>query len=392
MENNENENRLNLQAPVMQNVEAFSLNEELDEHAAKLKDIELGPLKDLMLYDDAISDIMVNGPDKIFVEKNGRIELSSAKFESTRQLEQVIDNILSPVGRHIGPESPLVDARLPDGSRVNVVIPPISLIGPMISIRKYPKNKLTVSDLLRFNSISPEMAEFLKICVMARKNIVVAGGTGSGKTTLLNILSSFIPDSARIITIEDAAELQLHKEHVGKLEAQPPDIDGKGEVTIRQLVINALRMRPDRIVVGECRGGEALDMLQAMNTGHDGSLTTIHGNSCRDILNRIETMVLMAGVELPLSAIREQVASAIDIIVHISRFPGGTRNVVSITEINGMEGNVITMTEIFNFVQTGVTSDWKVRGKYSATGVIPTFLNDVRQMGIEVNMGMFEKK
>ncbi|MGM0441841.1 MAG: CpaF family protein [Elusimicrobiota bacterium] len=353
--------------------------------------VDLGPLNKLML-NDRISDVLVNGCEDVFVEKEGRLYQTDVSFDTEEQLMEVIENILRPLGKRVSEENPMCDGRLPDGSRVNIVIPPITLEGAMISIRKFTKKKLTMTDLLRFNSISEKMAKFLKLSVVARKNIIVSGGTGSGKTTLLNILSSFIPEGARIITIEDAAELQLHKDHIGRLESRPPDIDGKGEIKIRHLVINALRMRPDRIIVGECRGGEALDMLQAMNTGHDGSLTTIHANAPRDMLNRLETMVLMAGMDLPTKAIRDQIMGAVDLIVHVSRYPGGSRKVNSIMEVTGMEGNVITMAEIFKFKQTGIEKGQKVVGEFKPTGVIPTYLNDMRELGMDVDMGIFKKK
>ncbi len=362
-----------------------------DEKYVQDHNVDLGPLNKLML-NDRISDILVNGSEDVFVEKEGRLYSTDISFESEEQLMKIIRNILRPLGKRVSEENPMCDGRLPDGSRVNVVIPPITLEGPMLSIRKFTKKKLTMSDLLRFNSISEKMAKFLKLCVLARKNIIVSGGTGSGKTTLLNILSSFIPEGARIITIEDAAELQLHKDHIGRLESRPPDIDGKGEIEIRHLVINALRMRPDRIIVGECRGGEALDMLQAMNTGHDGSLTTIHANAPRDMLNRLETMVLMAGMDLPTKAIRDQVVGAVDVIVQVSRFPGGSRKVTSIMEVTGMEGNVITMAEIFKYKQTGMGKGKKVEGEFNPTGVIPTFLNEMRDLGLETDMEVFKRK
>lgn len=351
--------------------------------------VDLGPLNNLML-NDRISDILVNGPDKTFIEEAGQLYETDVKFENIEQLNKVIDNILSPLGKYINESAPMRDARLPDGSRVNIIIPPISLIGPMISIRKFTKKKLTIDDLLRFKSLDGNLAKFFKMCVIERKNIIISGGTGSGKTTLLNILSSFIPDESRIITIEDTAELQLHKKHIGKLEARPADIHGEGEITIRQLVINALRMRPDRIVIGECRGGEALDMLQAMNTGHYGSLTTIHANTPRDMLNRLETMVLMAGVELPVKAIREQVVGAIDIIIHVSRFAGGDRKVASVIEVTGMEGDIITIAEIFCFNLTGIDNGRAI-GRFEPTEVIPTFLSDRKVMEIDVDMEIFKK-
>jgi len=320
-----------------------------------------GPIEPL-LADETITEIMVNGPDRIYIERKGKIEKVNAAFESDEHLMRIIDRIVAPLGRRIDESSPYVDARLPDGSRVNAIIPPLSLVGPVLTIRKFARIPLTIENMIDFGTITPEAMEFLKACVIARLNIIVSGGTGSGKTTFLNILSGFIPDDERIITVENAAELQLRQEHVITLESRPPNIEGKGEVSIRDLVINCLRMRPDRIVVGECRGGEALDMLQAMNTGHDGSLTTAHSNSPRDTLARLETMCLMAGMDLPLRAIREQVASAVDLIVHQERMKDGSRKVVNITEVQGMEGDVIVMSDLFAFEQTGIESG-KVIGR-----------------------------
>jgi pilus assembly protein CpaF len=331
-----------------------------------------GPIEPL-LKDDTVTEIMVNGPKQVWVERNGKLEKTSIQFDDDEHVMRIIDRIVSPLGRRIDESSPMVDARLPDGSRINAVIPPISLVGPCLTIRKFSRDPLTVDDLIRFGTMTPEIAQFLKACVEARLNIVVSGGTGSGKTTLLNVLSSFIPGDERIVTIENAAELQLRQEHVVTLESRPPNIEGKGEVTIRDLVINALRMRPDRIVVGECRGGEALDMLQAMNTGHDGSMTTIHSNSPRDTLHRLETMVLMAGMDLPVRAIREQIASALDLIIHMARLKDGSRKIVAITEVQGMEGDVIVLQDIFVFEQTGYENG-KVIGRIKPTGVRPKFV------------------
>ncbi len=331
-----------------------------------------GPIEPL-LKDDTVTEIMVNGPKQVWVERNGKLEKTSIQFDDDEHVMRIIDRIVSPLGRRIDESSPMVDARLPDGSRINAVIPPISLVGPCLTIRKFSRDPLTVDDLIRFGTMTPEIAQFLKACVEARLNIVVSGGTGSGKTTLLNVLSSFIPGDERIVTIENAAELQLRQEHVVTLESRPPNIEGKGEVTIRDLVINALRMRPDRIVVGECRGGEALDMLQAMNTGHDGSMTTIHSNSPRDTLHRLETMVLMAGMDLPVRAIREQIASALDLIIHMARLKDGSRKIVAITEVQGMEGDVIVLQDIFVFEQTGYENG-KVLGRIKPTGVRPKFV------------------
>ena len=346
-----------------------------------------GPLQPL-LEDDTITEIMVNGAKNIYVERRGKIERAPISFESDDHIMRIIERIVAPLGRRIDESNPYVDARLPDGSRVNAVIPPISLIGPVLTIRKFFKTPLTVQDLIRFGSITQEAVEFLRACVVARLNIVISGGTGSGKTTLLNILSGFIPGDERIITIENAAELQLRQEHVVPLESRPPNIEGKGEVTIRDLVINALRMRPDRIIVGEVRGGEALDMLQAMNTGHEGSMTTAHSNSPRDTLARLETMSLMAGMELPVRAIREQIASAIDLIVHQERMRDGSRKVVAITEVSGMEGDVITMTDLFVFENMGYR-EGKVHGRLRPTGLRPKFMDKIEAAGIRLPASIF---
>lgn len=315
--------------------------------------IGFGPLQPL-LDDESVTEVMVNGPKNIYVERKGKLTRVPIAFESDEHVMRIIDRIVAPLGRRIDESSPTVDARLPDGSRVNAVIPPISLVGPTLTIRLFSKTPFTVQDLINFGSITPESIQFLKACVEARLNIVVSGGTGSGKTTMLNILSGFIPGDERIVTIENAAELQLRQEHVVTLESRPPNIEGRGEVTIQNLVVNSLRMRPDRIVVGEIRDGAALDMLQAMNTGHDGSMTTAHSNGPRDTLSRIETMTLMAGYELPVRAIREQIASAIDLIVHAERLRDGSRKIVNITEVAGMEGDVVTLTDLFIFEQTGL--------------------------------------
>lgn len=333
----------------------------------------LGPL-DPLLRDDTITEVMVNGPKQVYVERKGKLIKTDVTFQNNEHVMRILERIIAPLGRRLDESSPMVDARLPDGSRVNAVIPPIAIKGPTITIRKFSKKPLTIEDLIRFGSMTPKTAEFLKGCVEARLNIVVAGGTGSGKTTLLNVLSNFIPDDERIITVENAAELQLNKEHVVTLESKPANIEGKGEVSIRDLVMNCLRMRPERIVVGECRGGEALDMLQAMNTGHDGSLTTAHANSPKDTISRLETMCLMAGMDLPLRAIREQIASAVNLIVQQERMKDGSRRVVSITEVDGMEGDVIKMNEVFRFEQTGLDENGKVMGSLRPTGVQPRFL------------------
>lgn len=348
----------------------------------------LGPITPL-LEDDSVSEIMVNGPNNVYVERGGRIERARVCFRSADHVMHIIERIVSPLGRRIDEASPMVDARLPDGSRVNAIIPPLSLVGPCITIRKFSREPFTIDDLVRFGTLTREMAQFLEGCVKARLNIVVSGGTGSGKTTTLNVLSSFIPPDERIVTIEDAAELQLRQEHVVTLEARPPNLEGKGAITIRDLVRNALRMRPDRIVVGEVRSGEALDMLQAMNTGHDGSLTTGHANSPRDMLARLETMVLMAGMDLPLRAIREQIASAVDLIVHQARLRDGSRKITHLTEVQGMEGDIITMQDIYVFEQTGVDEQGRVVGRFKATGIRPKFLERFESMGIPLPSGMF---
>ncbi|HVC34785.1 MAG TPA: CpaF family protein [Chloroflexota bacterium] len=339
-----------------------------------------GPIEPL-LADDSVTEIMVNGPKLVFVERKGRIEKAPVSFQDDQHVMRIIDRIISPLGRRCDESQPLVDARLPDGSRVNAIIPPLALTGPTITIRKFSRNPLTVDDLVKFGSLSSETADFLQACVRARLNIVVSGGTGSGKTTLLNVLSSFIPPEERIVTMEDAAELQLRQEHVITLEARPPNIEGKGRITIRDLVINALRMRPDRIIVGECRSGEALDMLQAMNTGHDGSLTTAHSNGPRDTLARLETMVLMAGMELPLRAIREQIASALNLIVHQSRMRDGSRRVVNITEVVGMEGDTIVTQDLFVFEQAGF-DDGRIQGQLKPTGIRPRFTTQLEAANI----------
>jgi len=351
----------------------------------------LGPIEDF-LRDPTITEVMINGPAKIYVERNGKISLTNKRFSSVDELMNVIQRIVIPLGRRVDEASPMVDARLPDGSRVNVIIPPLSLVGPTVTIRKFEKELFTFSDLIHMGSITAEIVEFLRVCVLLRKNIIISGGTGTGKTTLLNIVSGFVPRDERIITIEDAAELRLPQEHVISLEARPPNIEGKGQVTIRQLVINSLRMRPDRIVVGECRGGEALDMLQAMNTGHDGSLTTIHANSPRDCLTRLETLVLMAGMDLPVSAIREQIVAAIDIIVQLSRFSDGSRKVVEVCEITGREQDNIVMSTLFKFVQTGLGEKGKVQGRFVPTGVMPTFIDELKAKGIVLDLNIFRRK
>ncbi len=346
-----------------------------------------GPLQPL-LEDDSITEIMVNGPYQVYIERKGKIYKTNIKFEDDEHVMRIIERIVAPLGRRVDESSPYVDARLPDGSRVNIVIPPIALNGPTITIRKFFRIPLTADDLVRLGSITPEALMYLEAAVKARLNILVAGGTGSGKTTLLNILSGFIPNDERIITIENAAELQLQQEHVVRLESRPPNIEGKGEITIRQLVINSLRMRPDRIIVGEVRGGEALDMLQAMNTGHEGSMTTLHSNSPRDALSRLETMCLMAGMDLPVRAIREQIASAIDVIVFTQRMRDGSRKVVSISEITGMEGDVIQMMDIFVFEHSGYR-EGKVHGRLKPTGLRSKYMDRFRAAGIFLPPSVF---
>jgi pilus assembly protein CpaF len=352
--------------------------------------IGLGPLEEL-LADDTVSEIMVNRFDEIYVERSGRLMKHPLTFTGDRAVLGVIERIVAPLGRRIDESSPMVDARLKDGSRVNAIIPPLALKGACLTIRKFSKRKLEATDLVKFGSLSPDMAKFLEVCVVSRKNAIVSGGTGSGKTTLLNILSNFIPFSERIITVEDAAELKLHHEHLISLESRPPNVEGKGAVQIRDLVKNTLRMRPDRIVVGECRGAEALDMLQAMNTGHEGSLTTLHANTPRDALARLETLVLMAGMDLPLVAIREQICSAVDIIVQQTRFSCGTRMVTSITEITGMESGKIQLQEIFRFHNQGYTGDDnKVRGIFTGCDMVPSFYEDLRAAGQDLDMNIFK--
>ena len=351
--------------------------------------LRLGPLEDL-LADDSVTEIMVNGPHQVYVERGGRLQLTDLQFSDDASVLAIIERIVAPLGRRIDESQPYVDARLKDGSRVNAIIPPLSLIGPSITIRKFAKKKLTVDDFIRFGTWNADAAKFMEVCVKLRKNIIVAGGTGSGKTTLLNLLSSFIPETERIVTVEDAAELKLMQPHVVRLEARPANVEGKGAVPIRDLVRNCLRMRPDRIIVGECRGGEALDMLQAMNTGHDGSLTTVHANSPRDVISRLETMVLMSGMDLPSRAIREQIASAVDIIIHESRLADGSRKVTAITEVTGMEGQQIVMQDLFTFRQTGVAENGKITGEFKPTGAMPTFFDTLKSRGITLDPKIFQ--
>jgi pilus assembly protein CpaF len=352
--------------------------------------IGYGPIQSL-LDDPEVSEVMVNRPQKVYIERKGKLIETKVKFDNDEHILRIIDRIISPLGRRVDADSPMVDARLPDGSRVNAVIPPVAIDGPMLTIRKFSKEKLTVDQLIEYETLTRMMADFLRACVKGRLNIVISGGTGSGKTTLLNVLSSFIPESERVVTIEDSAELRLNQEHVVRMESRPPNIDGRGQVTIRDMVRNALRMRPDRIIVGECRGGETLDMLQAMNTGHDGSLTTLHANSPRDALSRMETMVLMAGMELPLKVIRQQIASAVDLIVHQSRLRNGPRKISAISEVAGMEGDTIVMTDIFKFDQTGVSPDGGVIGDFKPTGIRPMFSQRLEAVGYKLSAELFSR-
>jgi len=353
--------------------------------------VGLGPLEDL-LADASVSEIMVNRYDEIFIERSGRLETSGITFTSEQAVVGAIERIVAPIGRRIDESSPMVDARLKDGSRVNAVIPPLALKGANITIRKFSKTKLTDQDLIKYGSIAAEMVAFIKVAVHQRANIIISGGTGSGKTTLLNVLSNYIPDDERIVTVEDAAELQLSQPNLISLEARPPNSEGKGAVTIRDLVKNCLRMRPDRIVVGECRGGEALDMLQAMNTGHDGSLTTAHANTPRDCIARLEVMVLMSGLDLPVQAIREQISSAVDIIIQQSRFADGSRKVTHVSEVTGIEGSRVSLQDIFVYKEEGYGPDGKLRGKFMATGQIPEFYEDLRNRGLNPDLGIFQLK
>jgi pilus assembly protein CpaF len=349
----------------------------------------LGPLEDF-LADPTITEVMVNHSQQIYIERDGRLTVTDKTFSSDNAVLGVIERIVAPIGRRIDESVPMVDARLKDGSRVNAIIPPLALKGPCITIRKFKKEAMSVKDLIGFKTFNHGMSEFMEMCVKARMNCIVAGGTGSGKTTTLNCLSAFIPDSERIVTVEDAAELQLHQDHLVTLESRPPNIEGTGQITIRDLVRNCLRMRPDRIIVGECRGGEALDMLQAMNTGHDGSLTTVHANSPRDALARLETMVLMAGMDLPVRAIREQISSAVNIIIQQTRFSDGSRRVTAISEVTGMETDIITLQDIFYFKQEGFDEEGRVKGRFVSSGFIPKFYDDMQKRGIPVNMNIFQ--
>ncbi|MGL5268951.1 MAG: CpaF family protein [Selenomonadaceae bacterium] len=349
----------------------------------------LGPIEPL-LKDESVTEIMINGPRHVFVERMGKLQNTSVQFQDEAHLMNIVERIVAPLGRRIDESSPLVDARLPDGSRVNIIIPPLALSGPCITIRKFARQALSIENLIGFGSLDEEMAMFLRACVKARLNIIVSGGTGSGKTTMLNVVSSFIPSDERIVTIEDAAELRLLQEHVVTLESRPANIEGKGQITIRDLVCNALRMRPDRIIVGEVRSGEALDMLQAMNTGHDGSLTTAHANSPRDVLSRLETMVLMAGMDLPVRAIREQICSAVDLIVQQSRMRDGSRKITYITEVQNMEGNVIILQDLFRFEQLGIDENGKILGSFRHTGIRPRCIEKFEASGIKLPPEMFD--
>jgi pilus assembly protein CpaF len=350
-----------------------------------------GPLE-ILLKDPTISDILVNGPHKIYVERRGKIEKTDVKFRDNQHLLQIIDRIVSKMGRRIDETSPMVDARLPDGSRVNAIIPPLALDGPSMSVRRFGANPLKLEDLLNFKAFTPEMAMLMEAAIKARLNLVISGGTGCGKTTLLNTLSSFIPSDERIVTIEDAAELQLQQDHIVRLETRPSNIEGKGEVSTRDLVRNSLRMRPDRIIIGECRGPEALDMLQAMNTGHEGSLTTLHANTPRDAQARLETMIMMAGFELPVKAMRQQISSAVDLIIQANRLQGGPRKVTSITEVMGMEQDIIIMQDIFRYRQLGIDQNGRAFGQFEATGVRPSFVHRLEAAGIRLPSNLFQER
>lgn len=350
-----------------------------------------GPLE-VLLKDPTISDILINGPHKIFVERRGKMEKTDVKFRDNEHLLQIIDRIVSKVGRRVDETSPMVDARLPDGSRVNAIIPPLALDGSSVSIRRFGSNPLKLEDLLNYKAFTPEMAMLMEACIKARLNIVISGGTGCGKTTLLNTLSSFIPNDERVITIEDAAELQLQQDHVVRLETRPPNIEGKGAISCRDLVRNALRMRPERIIIGECRGAEALDMLQAMNTGHAGSMTTLHANTPRDAQARLETMIMMAGLDLPIKAMRQQMSSAVDVIIQANRLQGGPRKVTSITEVMGMEQDMIIMQEIFRYKQLGIDQNGRAYGQFEATGVRPSFIHRLEASGIKLPSNLFQER
>jgi pilus assembly protein CpaF len=378
-------------------IEAGTLVSSREERERLVKEIAdealgLGPLEDL-INDPEITDILVNNKNQIYVEKRGKLNLTTKRFVSNEQVRRIIERIIAPLGRRIDESAPMVDARLPDGSRVNAVIPPLSLTGPTLTIRKFARDRFKILDLEKFNTINNIMGEFIRDCVLARKNIIVSGGTGSGKTTVLNVLSEFIPNGERIITIEDAAELKLHHQHWVRLESRPPNIEGKGTISVRELFRNSLRMRPDRIIIGECRGPETLDMLQAMNTGHDGSMTTLHANSTQDVLARLDSLILMSGIEIPLRAIREMIASAIDIIVHTARLSDGSRKVMQITEVTGMLDELhIGLQDIFVFSQTAVDSQGKIQGEFRPTGILPSFIEDIRKRGIVLSEDIFKPK
>jgi pilus assembly protein CpaF len=372
--------------PLLNRIEREKLIEEvLDET------LGFGPLE-ILLKDPTISDILVNGPKKVYVERRGKLEKSDVVFRDNDHLMQIIDRIVSKIGRRVDETNPMVDARLPDGSRVNAVIPPISLDGASLSIRRFGSNPLKLEDLLNYKAFTPEIAMLLEACIKARLNVVISGGTGCGKTTLLNTLSSFIPSDERVITIEDAAELQLQQDHVVRLETRPPNIEGKGAVTTRDCVRNALRMRPERVIIGECRGGETLDMLQAMNTGHSGSMTTLHANTAREALSRLETMILMGGIDLPIKAMRQQISAAVDLIIQANRLQGGPRKITSITEVNNMEQDVIIMQEIFRYRQLGIDQNGRAFGQFEATGVRPSFVPRLEQKGVKLPSNMFAER
>jgi pilus assembly protein CpaF len=350
-----------------------------------------GPLE-VLLKDPTISDILINGPHNIFVERRGKLEKTEIKFRDNDHLLQIIDRIVSKVGRRVDETSPMVDARLPDGSRVNAIIPPLALDGPTVSIRRFGTNPLKLEDLLNYKAFTPEMAMLMEACIKARLNVIISGGTGCGKTTLLNTLSSFIPNDERVITIEDAAELQLQQEHVVRLETRPPNIEGKGAVTTRDLVRNALRMRPERIIIGECRGAESLDMLQAMNTGHAGSMTTLHANNPRECLSRLETMIMMGGFEMPIKAMRQQIAAAVDVIIQANRLQGGPRKITTITEVMNMEQDVIIMQDVFRFKQLGIDQNGRAFGQFESTGVRPSFVGRLESKGIKLPSNLFQER
>ncbi|HKL42542.1 MAG TPA: CpaF family protein [Clostridia bacterium] len=390
---NYEKNKDKIEKTILEAVEKESLNMttiQRNRLISELMDeiVGFGPITSL-LNDPDITEVMVNGPDQVYIEREGKLVLTNAKFKNNDHIYHVIKKIVSPIGRRIDESSPMVDARLPDGSRVNAIIPPLALDGPSITIRKFSEDPFTVDDLVKFGTLTKQMAEFIRYCIEGKLNVIVSGGTGSGKTTTLNVLSSFIPDGDRIVTIEDAAELKLSQSHVVRLETRPPNIEGKGEVSIRDLVKNSLRMRPDRIIVGEVRGGEALDMLQAMNTGHDGSLTTGHANSPRDMLARLETMVLMSGMNLPIKAIRNQVASAIDVIIQQSRMQDGSRKISNITEVHGMENDVIVLQDIYQFKMQGLSSDGKVKGNFVYSDIMPRAVHKLKEKGFDVPLSIF---